>query len=91
MNTKYQGLRLVASILNILAWIVGATGLVSSIFLGLNASSAGGKIFLLLGGFLITAIFTCLLLAFSRLINLFIDIETHLDELSALVKKDKNG
>ena len=88
MNIKYQGLRFVASMLNILGWIVGATGFVSSIFLGINASSAGGKLFLLLAGFLITAISTCLLLALSRLINLLIDIES---ELSALAKKDRNG
>ena len=39
MNEKYQGLRLIAYILNILAWIVGAIGIVSSIFLGVNASA----------------------------------------------------
>jgi uncharacterized membrane protein len=91
MNVKYPGLKLIASIMSILAWLVGAIGAVSSIFLGMNASTAEGKIYLLMGGFFITAIFTCSLMAFSRLIYLFIDIESELRELSALVKKDRNG
>jgi hypothetical protein len=91
MKDKYQGLKFIASIMSILAWLVGAIGFVSSIFLGMNASTAEGKIYLLMGGFLITAIFTCSLTAFSRLIYLLIDIESELRELSALVKKDRNG
>ncbi len=73
-DAKYQGLQLLASTLKILAWVVGAVGFVSSIFLGIAASSLVPKMFMLLGGLLFTAITTGVLLAISEVIYLFIDI-----------------
>ena len=93
MNEKYPGLKFVAAILNILAWMVLAIGFISSIFLGIAASTAAAKIYMLVGGFIVTAISCCALFAFSRLINLLIDIESEIRGLSevrhALDKKDK--
>ena len=94
MNDKYPGLKSVATILNILAWMVLAIGFISSIFLGLAGSTFTAKIFMLVGGFVFTAISFCTLFAFSRLIIVLIDIEFDLRQVgnsrSALDKKEKN-
>lgn len=88
MNIKHEGLRLIAYVLNILAWIVGTIGFISAIFLGINATAVFPKIYLLMLGLLTTAIMTCLLLALSKLIYLFIDIEDGLSELTGRSKRD---
>ncbi|GAI22364.1 unnamed protein product, partial [marine sediment metagenome] len=73
--------------LKVLAWVVGVLGFVSSIFLAIAASALLPKIYILLGSFVATALFVVMLLATSKFIYLFIDIEGHLSELVGLIKK----
>ena len=84
---KHQTPNIIASSFKILAWIVVAIGLFSSILLGVRASTFSASIYFLLGGLLTTAIITLLLLANSKIIHLFIDIEEHLNKLVKLAKK----
>ena len=88
---KYQTLNIIATSLRILAWIVVAIGIFSSILLGIRASTISASIYFLIGGFLITTILTLLLLANSKIIQLFIDIEENLSKLVKLAKKSEKG
>ncbi len=90
-DTKYQGLQLIASTLKILAWVVGAVGFVSSIFLGIAASSLVPKMFMLLGGLLVTAITTGVLLATSEVIYLLIDVAQDLKKTAGENKGPQTG
>ena len=85
---KYQSLILVASCTKVLAWVVVAIGALSSIRLGIIASTPVASISFLLGGFLVTAIFTLMLLATSKFIHLFVDIQKDLNEIARVVKKE---
>ena len=85
---KYQTLNIIAASFNILAWIVVALGIFSSILLGIRASTISASIYFLIGGFLVTAIITLLLLANSKLIHLFIDMEENLDRLAKRGEKE---
>ena len=80
---KYQSLPIVASCLGVLAWVVVAAGVISSILLGIRAVTLLASVTFLLGGFLITAIFALILLATSKFIYLFLDIEEHLRKMAA--------
>ena len=85
---KYQTLRITASCLRILTWVVVAIGVISSILLGIRAATLQASISFLLGGFVFTAICALILLTSSKLIYLFIDIEEDLSEIAKSGKKE---
>ena len=87
---KHQTLRVAAMLLAILAWVIGATGLVISVLVGIGAATVLAKIGFVLGGFIISAISVIMLLAISRLIYLFIDIEEHLARIAGF-KEENTG
>jgi len=67
--------------------VVLVLGIFSSVLLGIRASTLLASIYFLLGGFLATGIITLILLASSKIIHLFIDIEEDLSKLVKLLKK----
>ena len=83
---KYQTLRIVAALLGILAWVVVVVGVITAIIIGVAAATVIAKIGLLLGGLVITAVYALMLLAASRFIYLFIDIEQDLSEIATLIE-----
>ena len=85
---KYQTLRIVASCLGVLAWIVLVIGAVISIIIGIAAATIITKVSFLLGGFVLTAIYVFMILATSKLIYLLIDVEENLSQIAALKKKE---
>ena len=85
---KYQSLILIASCVKVLAWVVVAIGVVSSIRLGIIATTLPASISFLLGGLVVTAICTLMLLAISRFIHLFVDIQKDLSEIAGAIKKE---
>ena len=85
---KYRSLILIASCTKVLAWVVVVIGILSSIRLGIIATTPAASISFLLGGFLVTAIATLMLLATSRFIHLFVDIQKDLNDIAGLVKKE---
>ena len=84
---KYQTLCIIASCLKVLAWVVVAIGIISSIILGIEAGTLIASITFLLGGFVLTAICALILLATSKFIYLFIDVEEDLSQIAGLLKK----
>jgi hypothetical protein len=86
---KYHTLRIAASCLNILAWVVITVGVIVSIVVGVGAATVLAKVSFLLGGFVLTAICALMLVVASRLIYLFIDIEEDLSEVVRLLGKNK--
>jgi len=85
---KYQSLILIASCVRVLAWVVVAIGVLSSIWLGILATTLLTSIGFLLGGFLVTAIFTLMLLATSKFIHLFVDMQEDLSEIAGTTKRE---
>ena len=85
---KYQSLILIASCTRILAWLVMAIGVLSSIYLGIIATTLPTSISFLLGGLLVTAIFTLMLLAISKFIQLFVDMQRDLSEIAGAIKRE---
>ena len=85
---KYQSLILIASCVRVLAWVVMAIGVLSSIWLGILATILLTRIGFLLGGFLVTAIFTLMLLATSKFIHLFVDMQKDLSEIAGTTKRE---
>jgi hypothetical protein len=83
---KYQTLRIVASCLGILAWVVIVVGVIVSIIIGMGAATAIAKIGFLIGGFVGTGLFGLLLLASSKMVYLLIDIEDDLSKLAGTMK-----
>ena len=83
---KYHSLLIIASSIRILAWIVVAIGIISSIRLGVIATTLPASISFLLGGLLVTALSTIMLLAASRFIHLFVDMQKDLSEITELIK-----
>jgi hypothetical protein len=86
---KHQTLRLAASCLNILTWIVIVVGIAISFIIGLGSATVIAKISFLLGGFVVTAISGLVLLITSRLIHLFIEIEEDLSRIAENTKREK--
>ncbi len=86
MNKKHEGLRLVAASLRILAWIIAGSGFVSSILLGIAASAIIPKVYMLLGGLVVTAITTSLLLALSGIIYVLVDTAEELHRVIGVMK-----
>jgi hypothetical protein len=87
---KYQTLRIIASCLWILSWVIIAAGVVISVIIGIGASTAAAKIGFLLGGFVCTSLFGLLFMAASKLILLFIDIEEDLNHIIDKTDKDSD-
>jgi len=85
---KYQSLIVIASCTKVLAWVVVAIGVLSSIRLGIIATTLPASISFLLGGFLVTAICTLMLLATSKFIHLFVDLQKDLSDIAAVIKKE---
>ena len=85
---KYQTLLIIASCTKILAWVAAAIGVFSSIRIGIIATTPLASISFLLGGLLVTAIFTLMLLATSKFIHLFVDIQQNLTEIASLLEKE---
>ncbi len=85
---KYQSLLLIASCTKVLAWVVVAIGVFSSIRLGIIATTPIASISLLLGGLLVTAILTLMLLATSKFIHLFVDMQKDLSEIAGFIEKE---
>ena len=65
-----------------------AVGVLSSISLGIRASALMPAITILAGGLVATAINALLLLAASKFIYLFIDVEEDLSRIAALLGKE---
>ena len=86
---KHQTLRIVAYCLGVLAWLVILVGVVVSIIIGIGSATIIAKVAFILGGFVLTAISALALLAASRLIYLFIDIEEDLSQIADSVKEKK--
>ena len=86
---KHQTLRLAASCLNILTWIVIVVGIAISFIIGLGSATVIAKISFLLGGFVVTAISGLILLITSRLIHLLIEIEEDLSQIAQNTRQEK--
>jgi hypothetical protein len=79
---KHQTLRIAASLLTVIAWVIGAAGVVVSVLVGIGAATVLAKIGFVLGGFIISAFSVIMMLALSKLIYLFIDIEEDLARIA---------
>ncbi len=86
---KHQTLRIIASLLGKLAWLVAAAGIIISIIIGVAAATVATKIGILLGGFVLTAANALMLLAASKLVYLFIGIDESLEKIAALKEKEQ--
>ncbi len=84
---KYQSLILIASFTKVLAWVVVAIGILSAIRLGIIATTLLASISFLVGGLLVTAIVAAALLASSKFIHLFLDMQKDLSEVAESLKK----
>ena len=85
---KYQSLLLIASCTKVLAWVAVVIGILSSVRIGIIANTPLASITFLLGGLLLTAIFTLMLLATSKFIHLFVDMQQDLREIAELARKE---
>ena len=85
---KYQSLILIASCVKVLAWVVVAIGVLSSIRVGIIATTLPASLSFLFGGLLLTAICTLMLLATSKFIHLFVDIQKDLSEIAGAMKEE---
>jgi hypothetical protein len=86
---KHQTLRIIASLLGKTAWLVAAAGVIISIIIGVAAATVATKIGILLGGFVLTAVNTLMLLAASKLIYLLVGIDESLERIAALKEKEQ--
>jgi len=79
---------MIASCLKILTWVAVVVGVFGSIRLGIIATTLPSAVIFLLGGFFLTAVGASILMATSKIIYLFIDIEEELSEIAKLVKNE---
>ncbi len=86
---KHQTLRMAASCLGILTWVVVAVGVIVSLIIGIGAATVVAKVSFLLGGFVLTAILGLMLLVTSKLIYLLIEIEEDLSEIADNTRQKK--
>ena len=86
---RHQTLRIAAYCLGVLAWVVVIVGIAVSILIGIGAATLIARVGFLLGGFVVTAISALVLLAASKLIYLFVEIEEDLSEITETVKQKK--
>ena len=85
---KYQSLLLISFCTRVLAWVVMTIGVVSSVYLGIIATTLLTSVSFLLGGLLVTAIFTLMLLAAAKFIHLFVDMQKDLSEIAGAIKRE---
>jgi hypothetical protein len=64
-----------------MAWVVLGVGVVTSVLMGIAASTVMSKLGILLGGLAFTAVSTLMLIAASNILYLFIDIEQDLSDI----------
>ena len=86
---KHHTLRIIASLLGKLAWLVAAAGIIISIIIGIAAATVATKIGILLGGLVLTAVNALMLVAASKLVYLFIGIDESLERIAALKEKER--
>jgi hypothetical protein len=84
---KNRTLNIVAYCLNILAWAILVCGVVISIIVGVKAATPMAQVTFLLGGFVLTALNTVLLLGASKLIYLLVRINDNLEQIRDSLKK----
>ena len=84
---RHQTLRFTATFLYILTWVVLAIGLAVSIILGIASLTLISKVIFFTGGLVTTGVFVLVLFAVSRLINLFIEIEEDLRQMTDSLKQ----
>jgi hypothetical protein len=79
IKTKYYALRIISTFLQILAYIVGAVGIILSIFGSSRFPVAGtlGPLLFAIIGLFISVIAFIVLLAQAEIIKLFIDVEAN--------------
>ena len=80
-------LRLVAKSLWVLAWVVLAFGVISSVVISSGAATVVSRIGFLLGGLMTTAVFCVLMMAISNFLQLAIDNNERLKEILKKLKK----
>jgi hypothetical protein len=85
---RHQSLRFTANLLYILTWVILVIGVAVSVLLGVFGSTLVSKAIFLLGGLVFTGVSVLMLFAISRLINLFIEIEEDLKQLTDNLKKE---
>jgi hypothetical protein len=88
---KHQTLRIIASLLDKLAWLVAAAGIIISIIIGIAAATVATKVGILLGGLVLTAVNALMLLAVSKLVYLFISIDESLERIAFLKEKEQGS
>jgi hypothetical protein len=86
---RHRTLHIAATLLAVLAWIVGVVIAAAGILIGLQAVTGIAAAGIILGGFIIGVLSAIMLLAVSRLILLLIDIESHLAKIAG--NTDKKG
>ena len=79
---KHHTLRIAASLLTVIAWVIGVAEAVVSVLVGIGAATVLAKIGFVLGGFILSAFSVIMMLALSKLIYLFIDIEEDLAKIA---------
>ena len=85
---KYKTLLIIASCTKVLAWVAVVISVLGSIRIGIIATTPLASVSFLLGGLLVTAIFTLMLLAAFKFIHLFVDIQKDLSEIASSLKKE---
>jgi len=88
-DMKYQTLRIIAYSLGILAWLMLVIGIGFAIIIGMAAATVVARVAFVLGGLVMTAIFTVSLLASSKLIYMFIDMGEELNGIKSIIKANK--
>ena len=86
---KHKALRFAAFFLGVLAGLTAIIGLVVSILIGINAATVIARIGFVVGGFIISAFSVIMMLAVSKLIYLFIDVEEDLAKIARSAGTDK--
>jgi hypothetical protein len=79
---KHRTLRIAATLLTVLAWVIGAAEAVVAVLVGIGAATVLAKIGFVLGGFIIAAFSVIMMLAVAKLIYLFVDIEDDLAKIA---------
>ena len=67
--------------MTVIAWVIGVAEAAVSVLVGIGAATVLAKIGFVLGGFIISALSVIMMLALSKLIYLFIDIEEDLAKI----------
>ena len=70
-----------------MAWLVLLVGIIVSIIIGIGSATLIAKVGFTLGGLVLTAISMLIMLAASKLIYMFIEIEEDLSEIKDIVKE----